>query len=58
MFGNLHNQQKQNEQPADPNVRAENLAAQQIQPAGNEGANVLSQMLREANEGTGNGFLA
>ena len=63
MFGNINNRQKPNEQPADKNVREENLLEQkqpQVQPMGNEAANVnpFTQIIRMANLETGNEFLA
>ncbi len=62
MFGNINHRQKQDEHPTDKNVQAENLLDQQqpqIQPMGNEGANVnlFSQMIKQANLETGNEFL-
>ena len=63
MFGNINHRQKQDEQPTDKNVQAENLLEQkqpQIQPMGNEAANanLITQMIRMANLETGNEFLA
>ncbi len=61
MYGN--NKQKQNEHPAGQNAPEGNLQEPQqpqLQPAGNESANAnfYTQMLRQANEDTGNDFLA
>ena len=63
MFGTINHRQKQDEQPTDKNVQAENLLVQkqpQIQPMGNEAANanLFTQMIRMANLETGNELLA